>query len=169
MCLWVSYKKKKKKKFASLNSLKKGVGSGARSGSICQRYESGNPDPHQNVTDPQHCFIPNCKTAVFRTLSKHGSPRTPQGDGGLETAGGVLRRARFEPQHPRHAPGGPRSILQVQPPTGNAQGRTLPGGLLQGEESDHGTKIRYETYNEECVNAVLWIQIDINAAPDPAF
>jgi hypothetical protein len=35
--------------FLSLKSLKKGVGSG----SISQRYGSGDPDPHQNVTDPQ--------------------------------------------------------------------------------------------------------------------
>ncbi len=35
-----------------------GVGSGSRAGagSIRQRYRSGNPDPHQNVTDPQHCL-----------------------------------------------------------------------------------------------------------------
>jgi hypothetical protein len=33
--------------------MKKGVGSG----SISQRYGSGDPDPHQNVTDPQHCFF----------------------------------------------------------------------------------------------------------------
>ncbi len=39
--------------------MKKGVGSGvgSRSGSISQRYGSGDPDPHQNATDPQHCFI----------------------------------------------------------------------------------------------------------------
>jgi hypothetical protein len=37
--------------FASLKSLKKGVGSG----SIGQRYGSADPDPHQNVTNPQHC------------------------------------------------------------------------------------------------------------------
>jgi hypothetical protein len=37
--------------------MKKGVGSGVGSGSrsISQRYGSGDPDPHQNVTDPQHC------------------------------------------------------------------------------------------------------------------
>jgi hypothetical protein len=37
--------------------MKKGVGSGvgSGSGSICQRYGSGDPDPHQNVTDPQYC------------------------------------------------------------------------------------------------------------------
>jgi len=40
---------------ASLKSVKKGVGSGVRSGSISQRYGSGDPDPHQIVTDPQHC------------------------------------------------------------------------------------------------------------------
>jgi hypothetical protein len=41
--------------FASLKSMKKGVGSGSES--IGQRYGSGDPepDPHQNVTDPQHC------------------------------------------------------------------------------------------------------------------
>ncbi len=38
-------------------SLKKGVGSGVGSGSISQRYVSGDPDPHQNVTGPQHCFF----------------------------------------------------------------------------------------------------------------
>jgi hypothetical protein len=66
MCLWESYKKKLWKKifffFASLKSMKKGVGSGAGSGSgagarfISQRYGSGDPepDPHQNITDPQH-------------------------------------------------------------------------------------------------------------------
>jgi hypothetical protein len=39
-----------KYEYASLKSIKKGVGS------ISQRYGSGNPDPdpHQNVTDPQH-------------------------------------------------------------------------------------------------------------------
>jgi hypothetical protein len=40
--------------FASLESLKKGVGSG----SVSQRYVSADPDPHQNVqcTDPEHCL-----------------------------------------------------------------------------------------------------------------
>ncbi len=39
--------------FASLKSMKKGVGS------ISQRYGSvdPDPDPHQNVTDPQRCFV----------------------------------------------------------------------------------------------------------------
>ncbi len=39
--------------FASLKSMKKEVGSG----SISQRYGSGYPDPHQNVTDPQHWYL----------------------------------------------------------------------------------------------------------------
>jgi hypothetical protein len=39
-------------------------GSGVGSGSICQRYGSGDPDPHQNVTDPQHCL-----TLLYRTSS----------------------------------------------------------------------------------------------------
>jgi hypothetical protein len=58
MCLWVVYKKKVCKKnyyFASLKSLKKIVGSGVGSGSICQKYGSRDPDLHQNVTYPQHC------------------------------------------------------------------------------------------------------------------
>jgi hypothetical protein len=66
MCLLVSYKKKYLKKifFASLKPLMKGVGSevesgsGAGSGSISQRYGSTDPCPHQNVTDPQHWFLP---------------------------------------------------------------------------------------------------------------
>jgi hypothetical protein len=37
MCLW---------------SLNKGVGSGVGSGSVSQRYGSGDLDPHQNVKDP---------------------------------------------------------------------------------------------------------------------
>jgi hypothetical protein len=38
--------------------MKKGVGYGAGSGSISQRYGSGDPDldPHQYVTNPQHCI-----------------------------------------------------------------------------------------------------------------
>ena len=37
--------------------MKKEIGSGVGSGSesISQRYGSGDPDPHQNITDPQHC------------------------------------------------------------------------------------------------------------------
>jgi hypothetical protein len=51
-------KNMKKIFFASLKSLKKGVGSGVGSesgaGSISQRHEFADPHPHQNVTDPQH-------------------------------------------------------------------------------------------------------------------
>ncbi len=56
MCLWESYEKKIWKKYFSLASLKsmmKGVGSRVESASISQRYGSGDPDPHQNVKDPQ--------------------------------------------------------------------------------------------------------------------
>ncbi len=52
MYLWVRHKKKYENNiifFTSLKSLKKGAGSG----SISQGYGSGDPDPHQNVTDPQ--------------------------------------------------------------------------------------------------------------------
>jgi hypothetical protein len=60
MCLRASYKKKYGKNmkkisfFASLKSMKKGVGSGVGSGSISHRYGSGDPDPRQNFTDPEH-------------------------------------------------------------------------------------------------------------------
>jgi hypothetical protein len=51
-------KYEKKYFFASLKSMKKEVGSGVRSGSgsISKKYGSGDPDPdpRQNVTDPQH-------------------------------------------------------------------------------------------------------------------
>jgi|688.fasta_scaffold553334_1 hypothetical protein len=68
MYLWVNRKKKNEEKkyfLKSLKSLKKGVGSGvgSESGSITQRYRSGDPDPdsdrdsHQNVTDLQHWFL----------------------------------------------------------------------------------------------------------------
>jgi hypothetical protein len=59
MCLRVNYKNKYEKIifFASLKSLKKGVGSGVGSGtgSISQRCGFAGQGPHQNVTDPQHC------------------------------------------------------------------------------------------------------------------
>jgi hypothetical protein len=45
------YEEKKIFFFASLKSMKKEVGSGIVSGSISQRYGSGDPDP-----DPQHCL-----------------------------------------------------------------------------------------------------------------
>ena len=51
------------------SSLKKEVGSGVGSGSISQRYGSGDPDPHQNVTDPEHCVK---HSIFFSALRKHG-------------------------------------------------------------------------------------------------
>jgi hypothetical protein len=66
MCLRVSDRKKYEKTnnyFASLKSLKNGVGSG----SISQRYGSGDPDPHQNVSDTQHCDQALCKPLNERT------------------------------------------------------------------------------------------------------
>ncbi len=52
MCLWESYNKKKYFFFASLKSMKKRD----RPGSISQGYGSRDPDPHQNLTDPQHWY-----------------------------------------------------------------------------------------------------------------
>ncbi len=61
MCLWASYKKSMKRNnlFATLTSLKKGVGFGVGSGSFSKTYGSGDPDPdpHENVTDAQHCYL----------------------------------------------------------------------------------------------------------------
>ncbi len=54
MCLQVSYEKKKNNFFAALKSLKKGAGSGVGSRFVSQRYGFADPDPHQNVMDPQH-------------------------------------------------------------------------------------------------------------------
>jgi hypothetical protein len=34
-----------------------GSGIGSESGSISQSYVFGDPDPHRNVTDPQHSFL----------------------------------------------------------------------------------------------------------------
>ena len=36
--------------------MKKKTGSVSGSGSISQRYGSKDPDPYQNVMDPQHCL-----------------------------------------------------------------------------------------------------------------
>jgi hypothetical protein len=58
----------KRKNFASLKSMKKGVGSG----SISQRYGSGDldPDPHQYATDPQNwCEIKLTKILTFHMYS----------------------------------------------------------------------------------------------------
>jgi hypothetical protein len=44
--------------FESLKSMKKGVGSGVGSGNISQRCGTADPDPHQNVTDPEVLDFP---------------------------------------------------------------------------------------------------------------
>jgi hypothetical protein len=36
------------------------VGLGSGSGSISKRHGYADPDPHQNVMDPQHCLLPRC-------------------------------------------------------------------------------------------------------------
>ncbi len=65
---------KKNNFFVSLKSMKKGVGSGVGSGSgtvsgsISQRYGSGDPDPHQNGTDPQHWLKVYSGTVKLLTL-----------------------------------------------------------------------------------------------------
>ncbi len=55
--------------------MKKGVGSGVGSGSISKRYGFGDtdPDPHQNVTDPQHWLADRCSlaTRLYLAYEKH--------------------------------------------------------------------------------------------------
>jgi hypothetical protein len=61
---------------ASLKSMKKGVGSEVGSGSISQRFGYGDPDPHQNVKDPQRGLLANikktypCLTERSRTINE---------------------------------------------------------------------------------------------------
>jgi hypothetical protein len=40
------------------------AGSGSASGSISQKHGSADPDPHQNVMDPEHCF--RCFKALIK-------------------------------------------------------------------------------------------------------
>jgi hypothetical protein len=56
--------------FASLKSVKKGVGPGVRSGFVSQRCESVDPVPHQDVTDPQHWKIWIFSIAMKRIIWK---------------------------------------------------------------------------------------------------
>jgi hypothetical protein len=48
-----------------------GPGSASGYGSISQRHESADPDPdqdpHQNVIDPQHCFVDVAPLTDFKT------------------------------------------------------------------------------------------------------
>jgi hypothetical protein len=97
-------KEKNKKKiifFASLKSLKKKVGSG--SGSISQRCGSPDPDPHQNVTDPQHCIVryPNYCIAV------QGEPDMREAAGGRD-AGPEEQAHQTDGRAQSHARAGPR-------------------------------------------------------------
>ncbi len=55
MCLWVSYMKKYEF-FCILKVTEDFKESDPDPDSISQRYGSANQDPHQNVTDVQHCF-----------------------------------------------------------------------------------------------------------------
>jgi hypothetical protein len=41
---------------------------GSGSGSISQRHGSADPDPHQNVMDPEHCGQGNCPTSHTLTI-----------------------------------------------------------------------------------------------------
>jgi hypothetical protein len=43
-------------------------GSGSASGTISQGHGSADPDPHQNVMDPQHCFDPSASLGRPPTL-----------------------------------------------------------------------------------------------------
>ncbi len=91
MRLRVSYKKKIWNYFfCILKSLMKGVGFG----SISQRYRSADPDPHQNVTDPQQWLkLRNMRLSTWfpigliGMLEEEGIPA--QGGGDKRPVGGV--------------------------------------------------------------------------------
>jgi hypothetical protein len=71
MCLRVNYKKKYDFFLhPKVKSLKKGVGSGVRSGSVSQRYGSPEPDRHQNITDPQHLGGGACEGGGWEETDK---------------------------------------------------------------------------------------------------
>ncbi len=55
MCLYV-IRENYEKKFESLKSLRKGVGSGVGSPGLDPLVRGADPDLRQNVTDPQHWF-----------------------------------------------------------------------------------------------------------------
>jgi hypothetical protein len=54
--------------FACLKSLKKGVGS------LCQRYRSADPNPHQDVKGPQHCLKQSCRSGIMYLCIKDPAP-----------------------------------------------------------------------------------------------
>jgi hypothetical protein len=45
-----------------------GSGSESGSGPISESYGSADPDPHQNVMDPEHCFHEKSFSRVFSGL-----------------------------------------------------------------------------------------------------
>jgi hypothetical protein len=51
--------------FASLKSLKNGVGSGVGSKPFSQRYRSSNPDPHQNLCQKENPDLGSCFFSFF--------------------------------------------------------------------------------------------------------
>jgi hypothetical protein len=60
MCLQVSYKKKYEEKntficILEVTEERSRIRSWIRIRSVSQRYRSADPEPHQNVTNPQHC------------------------------------------------------------------------------------------------------------------
>jgi hypothetical protein len=76
--------------------MKKIVGSG----SIGVRYGSADPDPHQNITDPQHWFFIHFTVLVHRTAVLTAPPpyrtvRGPQRPGVGEHRTQGARRQRF--------------------------------------------------------------------------
>jgi hypothetical protein len=48
-----------------------GAGSGARFGSVNQVYRSKDPDPYQNVTDPEHCLWHWSIFSVFHGVQEY--------------------------------------------------------------------------------------------------
>ncbi len=93
---------------ASLQSLKKGVGSGF--GSISQRYGSADPDPNQNVTDPQHCLkaygicYRACVEVLIEQLAGFLSSQLLIRLNSREICNNTKWRTRATEKHPRKSP-----------------------------------------------------------------
>ncbi len=60
-----------------------GFGSASRFGSIGQRHGSADPEPHQNVMDPQHCWIVQCSSNL-ENLQTHFQMKNMMMGGGVE-------------------------------------------------------------------------------------
>ncbi len=77
-----------------------GSGSGSESGSIGQRHRSADPDtdPHQNVMDPEHCFLRCATGRNLFVLGLHGYMHFMTMIRPLLASGIIVWCARLAPQ-----------------------------------------------------------------------